>query len=179
MPGFLNSFTCSNQGCNQSTFWLEHSTFARIFKKGDAILTSSWSGICLFSIPSKLLSQILLQKISSTITSVTINVDSDRIVLVQTWYLNLQSLIEKRWEWQSNIYMVFINFEKIFDSVDCHSLWEILLHHGILKNIVLLIIALSLSENNECCVKTPCGQTHFFHILSGIKQGCVLLSLSL
>ena len=33
---------------------------------------------------------------------------------------------------------------------------------------------MALYEDSECCVRTENGDTRFFKIMSGVKQGCVL-----
>ena len=155
----------------------KRSTLVRIFKKGDTSFPGNWRGICMLSIPSKLLTHILLQRISSQL---------DRHLRDEQHgfrpnrscadlIFTLRLLTEESREWRSKIYMIFIDFEKAFDSVDRQSLWKILLHYGIPEKIVSLIVA--FYEDSECCVKTPDGQTRFFRIMSGVKQGCVLSPL--
>ena len=81
--------------------------------------------------------------------------------------------------------MIFVNFEKAFDSVDRESLWKILIDIGIPEIIIinchvwllLIAIIIAMYEVSKCCIKTPEGQTCFFRILSGVKQGCVLSPL--
>ena len=68
-----------------------------------------------------------------------------------------------------------MDFEKAFDSIDRDSLWKILRYYGIPEKIVSLIVA--LYENTECCVRTQDGNTIYFRIKSGVKQGCVLSPL--
>ena len=43
------------------------------------------------------------------------------------------------------------------------------------QKMVSLIVA--LYENTECCVRTHDGNTRYFRIMSGVKQGCVLSPL--
>ena len=73
------------------------------------------------------------------------------------------------------MYLVFVDFEQAFDSIHRDSLWNILRYYGIPEKLVSLIIA--LYENTECCVRTHEGNTRYFHIMSGVKQGCVLSPL--
>ncbi len=42
-------------------------------------------------------------------------------------------------EWNSSLYINFIDFEKAFDSVDREALWKILRHYGIPVKLINLI----------------------------------------
>ena len=75
-------------------------------------------------------------------------------------------------EWNKKMYLLFIYFEKAFDSIDRDTLWKILNYYGIPDKLVKMIMA--LYEDSECCVRTENGDTRFFKIMSGVKQGCVL-----
>ena len=83
----------------------------------------------------------------------------------------LRTLIEEANEWSNKVYMLFIDFEKAFYSVNRDTLWEILQFYGVPKKIISLIMA--FYENTECCIKTENGTTSYFKIMSGARQGCV------
>jgi hypothetical protein len=76
---------------------------------------------------------------------------------------------------EKKMYLVFVDFEKAFDSIHRESFWKILRYYGIPEKLVSLLIA--LYENTEFCVRTNEGSTRYFHIKSGVKQGCVLSPL--
>ena len=42
-------------------------------------------------------------------------------------------------EWNTRLYMVFVDFEKAFDSLDREVLCKILLYYGVPKKIVRMI----------------------------------------
>ena len=84
---------------------------------------------------------------------------------------NLRVLTEESREWHSKLYIIFIDYEKAFDSVDRTSLWKILFYYRIPSKIIVIIIA--LYEDGKCCIKTSECQTRYFRILFGVKQGCV------
>ncbi|KAK3087680.1 hypothetical protein FSP39_009109 [Pinctada imbricata] len=48
-------------------------------------------------------------------------------------------IIEQSMEWNSPLYINFIDYEKAFDSVDRETLWTLLRHYGVPKKIVNLI----------------------------------------
>ena len=51
-------------------------------------------------------------------------------------------LVEESKEWNKKLYLLFIDFEKAFDSVDRDCLWRVLKYYGIPEKIVDMIIAL-------------------------------------
>ena len=153
------------------------STLIKLFKKGDAAKCDNWRGISLLSIPGKLFSQIILRRIQTALDKHLRDEQhgfrpsrscSDLIYV-------LRMMIEECNEWRQKMYLVFVDFEKAFDSIHRDSLWNILRYYGIPEKLVSLIIA--LYENTECCVRTHEGNTRYFHIMSGVKQGCVLSPL--
>ncbi|XP_014783219.1 uncharacterized protein LOC106878509 [Octopus bimaculoides] len=65
--------------------------------------------------------------------------------------------------------MIFIDFWKVFDSVDRHCLIKILQAYGISKKIQDLISL--LYTNTRTQVVTPDGMTEFFEIMARVLQG--------
>ena len=48
----------------------------------------------------------------------------------------LRVIVEQTIEWQSSLYVCFVDFEKAFDSVDRQSIWNILRHYGVPEKFV-------------------------------------------
>ena len=48
----------------------------------------------------------------------------------------LRIIIEQSLEWKTGLYLVFVDFEKAFDSVDREVIWQILWHYGVPEKIV-------------------------------------------
>jgi len=63
--------------------------------------------------------------------------------------------------------------KKAFDSVHRSSLWKILTYYSIPDRFINIFKA--LYDNSSCCVKTASRYTEFFEIVSGVRQGCILL----
>ena len=84
----------------------------------------------------------------------------------------LRNIIEQSHEWQSSLYLNFIDFEKAFESVHTDSLWIIMKAYGIPLKIVELVKA--LYNNFECAVIEESELTEWFKIETGVKQGCNL-----
>ena len=82
----------------------------------------------------------------------------------------LRNIVEQAVEWNSTIYMNFVDFEKAFDSVHQDSLWKIMKAYGIPDKIIKMVQL--LYENNECMVTDNGQQSEWFRIKTGVKQGC-------
>uniref|UniRef100_A0A914X528 Reverse transcriptase domain-containing protein n=1 Tax=Plectus sambesii TaxID=2011161 RepID=A0A914X528_9BILA len=85
---------------------------------------------------------------------------------------NLWWIMEKTREFQKDVYMCFINYSKAFDCVEHDKLWKCLKQMGIPELLVELIR--SLYENQEATVRTAFGNTDWFDIERGVRQGCIL-----
>ena len=79
--------------------------------------------------------------------------------------------MEKAREFQKNIYFFFIDYAKVFDSVDHNKLWKILKEMGIPNHLTCLLRNLYASQ--EATVRTEHG-TDWFQIGKGVCQGCIL-----
>ncbi|VDO87446.1 unnamed protein product, partial [Schistosoma margrebowiei] len=51
----------------------------------------------------------------------------------------LRIIVEQSVEWNSSLYINFIDYEKAFDSVDRRMLWKLLRHYGVPEKIVNII----------------------------------------
>ena len=51
----------------------------------------------------------------------------------------LRIIVEQSMEWNSALYVNFIDFEKAFDSLDRESLRKLLRHYGVPEKIVIII----------------------------------------
>ena len=71
-------------------------------------------------------------------------------------------IIEKRREFQKNIYFCFIGYAKAFDCVDHNKLWKILKEMEIPDQLNCLLIYLYAGQ--EAIVRTRHGTTEWFQI---------------
>jgi hypothetical protein len=63
----------------------------------------------------------------------------------------IRNIIEQCTEWQVLLYVNFVDFEKVFDSIHRDSLWSILRHYGIQSKLVHLIK--SFYNNCRCSIE--------------------------
>ena len=79
---------------------------------------------------------------------------------------NICWIIEKAREFQKSIYFCFIDYAKVFYSVDHNKIWKILKDMGIPDNITCLLR--NLYGHQEATVRTGHGATDWFQIRKGV-----------
>ena len=85
--------------------------------------------------------------------------------------LPTSEIIKKAREFQKSIYFCFIDYDKIFESVDHNKLWEILQEMAIPDHLTCFLR--NLYAGQETTVRTRHGATDWFQIRKGVRQGCV------
>ncbi|VDP25421.1 unnamed protein product [Schistosoma margrebowiei] len=84
----------------------------------------------------------------------------------------LRIIVEQSIEWNSSLYINFIDYKKAFDSEDRTTLWKLLRHYGVPQNIVNIIQS---SYDGLNCKIVDGGQlTKSFEVKTGVRQGCLL-----
>ena len=53
--------------------------------------------------------------------------------------LILHNIIEQSHEWNTELYMVLVDYEKAFDSIDRETLWKIMKAYGIPDKFIELV----------------------------------------
>ena len=81
-------------------------------------------------------------------------------------------MIEKARDIQKSIYFRFIDYAKVFDSVDHNKLWKIMKEMVIPGHLTCLLR--NLYAGQEATVRTGHGTTDRFQIGKGVCQGCIL-----
>ena len=147
----------------------------KIPKKGNLQECSNWRGITLLSIPGKILAKIIILRMNNAVDKVLRNEQAgfrkERGCIEQIFAL--RNIIEQCTEWQRQLFVNFIDFEKAFDSLHRESLWRILRFYGIPQEIVLIIK--SFYMNFRCRVGSDSSLT--FEVKTGVRQGCVMSAL--
>ena len=86
-----------------------------------------------------------------------------------------RQLQEKCREHQRELYAVFVDLTKAFDSVDRSALWEILLKMGCPHDFVAIIR--SIHDGMRAMVFENGELSPSFDVANGTKQGCILAPL--
>ena len=143
-------------------------------KKGDLSNCNNYRGITLLSIPGKVFNRILLERIKEAIDKQLRDEQAgfrkNRSTIDQI--ASLRIIVEQSLEWNSDLIINFLDYEKAFDSIDRASLWKILRHHGIPEKVVNLIK--NMYEGTSCRVVHEGQVTDSFNIKTGVRQGCLL-----
>jgi hypothetical protein len=120
--------------------WKE-SIIVPIHKTGDKTDCNNYRGISLFSTAYKILSSILLARLTLYVNEVIgdhqCGFRRNRSIMDQIFYI-LQ-ILEKKWEHNGTVHQLFIDSKKVYDSIKREVLYNILLVFGIPKKLVRLI----------------------------------------
>ena len=108
----------------------------RIPKKGKLDECKNYRGISLLVTAGKVLHRIILERLKEGLDS---KLREEQAGFRQhrscrDQIITLRIITEQSVEWNSSLYIIFVDFEKAFDSVDKETLWKILRHHGIKRN---------------------------------------------
>ena len=146
----------------------------KIPKKGDLGTCDNWRGITLLSIPSKIFTKILLNRIENEIDKKLREEQAgfrrnggciDQI-------FTLRNIIEQCTEFNEELHLNFIDFRKAFDSLDREVIWRILRKYGLPEKIINLIKLFYV--NYECSVILEDKISEWFSVKTGVRQGCIL-----
>ena len=124
----------------------------KIPKKGSLSDCDNRRGITLLSVPSKNFCKVIIHRIIQAVFDILRNEQAgfrkgrgctDHI-------FTLRNILEQFTEWNRQLYINFIGYEKAFDSIHRDSLWQILRAYGIPQRFVNIIKC--FYSNFTCCV---------------------------
>ena len=143
-------------------------------KKGDTSICNNWRGITLLSVPSKILTKIILNRIKDTVDSkmrkeqAGFRKGRSCVDMINT----LRIVIEQSTEYQAPLHLSFVDFEKAFDSISRESIWKALTVFGIPRKIINLIKI--IYRDYRCQVIHNGRLSEPFEVTAGVRQGCLL-----
>ena len=143
-------------------------------KKGDLSKCENYRGITLLSLPSKVLTRIMLERLRDAVDKKLRNeqAGSRKGRSCNDQITTLRIIIEQSIEWQSSLYLNFVDFEKAFDSISRDVMWKLMRHYGIPEKFVN--ITRNLYQGFTCRVIHGNKLTEPFNVNSGVRQGCIL-----
>ena len=155
------------------TEWKE-GYLVKLPKKGDMQECKNYRGIMLLSVPGKVLNRIILDRLKTGVDAKLRDHQAgfrkDRSCTDQI--ATLRIIVEQSMEWDSSLYINFVDYEKAFDSLDRDTLWKLLQHYGIPEKFISLIRS---SYEDMACRVIHAGQlTDSFMVKTGVRQGCLL-----
>ena len=83
----------------------------------------------------------------------------------------LHAAIEKQFANNSKLYVAFIDFEKVYDTVNRNILWSVLFHSGFQGKMLRNLKAMYRSV--QASVMSKSEVSGYFECFQGLKQGCV------
>ena len=145
-----------------------------IFKKGDRKECNNYRGITLIAHVAKIFERVLegrlRRKIEEAMEEEQYGFRKDRSTF--DLIFSLRNMMEKRWEFGRDMVMTFIDIEKAYDSVPRQLVWEVLRRKQVNRAEVQMIKA--MYKNCVSSVKTRIGETNWFKVETGLRQGSVL-----
>ena len=156
---------------------LKDALIVHIYKrKGDITCCDNHRGISLLVIAGKILARIMLNRLQKHVDNADIIPESQCGFRprrgTNDMIFSVRQLQEKCREQNLDLYMVFIDLTKAFDTVNREGLWRILKHIGCPETFVTIIRL--LHEGMAAKVMDGGETSPEFTVTNGTKQGCVL-----
>ena len=143
-------------------------------RKGDHAECGNHRGISLLAIAGKVLAKIVLNRLK--FISEEVLPESQRGFRqgcsTSDMIFTLRQLQEKAAEQHQPLYIVFVDFTKAFDTIDCTTLWKILEICRCPEKLVNIIKQFHCEMKAQVSVSGEPSEA--FEVNHGVKQGCVL-----
>lgn len=148
-----------------------------LFKKGNRKKCSNYRGITLLSHGLKILEKILVSRLRVILEP---QLEEEQYGFrpnrsTTDLIFSVRMLLEKYWEKGKDLYMVFLDIEKAYDSIAREKIWECLrkrnVPEGLMRKVQMLY------EHCTSCVQLGDGHSSWFQTKSGVQQGSALSPL--
>ena len=145
-----------------------------VHKKGDRTVCANYRGIMLLPVCYKVLTIIIKEKLDPYIENGLGEYQSGfrkgRSTIDHIF--TIRQIMEKCWEYNKDIWQIFVDFKQAYDSINRASLWNIMAEFNIPSKLIKLVKA--CYNNSKACVQVGQRRTTEFGIKSGLRQGCLL-----
>ena len=157
------------------TTWTQ-SLVITLQKKGNLQLCQNYRTISLISHPSKVMLKIILNRLQPQTEEITAEEQAGFWARTSTTeqILNLRILCEKYMylQHQQNLYHVFTDFKKAFDSVLHEALWATMRKYN--TNSCIIRTIENLYDKAQSAVLFNGSTGEWFRTTVGVRQGCLL-----
>ena len=158
---------------------IKDATIVHIYKrKGDKSICDNHRGIYLLCIAGKILTRILLNRLSLHLAD-NVLPESQCGFRAQRSTIDMifaaRQVQEKYREQNLDLYMVFVDLTKVFDTISRDGLWQILRKIGC--HDLSVDIIRSFHEGMVARVQDQGQTSESFSVTNGTKQGCVMAPL--
>ena len=145
-----------------------------VFKSGDASMLNNYRGISLLSVPAKLYSMLIGDRIKEWVESELLEVQygfrAERGCMDAIF--GLKRLHEEAFRKDQGIFTCFIDLSKAYDSIDRNLAWEVFEKRGLSAKIVALLR--DLHKDTQCAMRGDHKSAgSWFEVQTGFKQGDV------
>ena len=144
--------------------------------KGDRSCCDNHRGISLLCIAGKILTRLLLNRLFSHVVALGLIPETQCGFYpgkgTTDMTFSLRQLQEKCKLHSQDLYLLFIDLTKAFDTVHREGLWDILLKAGCPRHFVGIIR--SFHDGMKVTVREGSEKSPPFEVTSGTKQGCVI-----
>ena len=144
--------------------------------KGDRLCCDNHRGISLLSIAGKILARLIINRLTKHIETIGLIPESQCGFRAGRGTADMsfavRQLQEKCKLQNQDLYLLFIDLTKAFDTVNREGLWCILEKAGCPTHFVGIIR--SFHDNMKASVREGSDKSPPFGVTSGTKQGCVL-----
>jgi len=151
----------------------------KVPKKGDLSQCRNWRGTTLLAVISKIFNKIILERIKNSLEMGLLKEQAgfhhnrSCIDLINT----LRVIIEQSVEFQSPLCMLFVDYQRAFDSLNRPWIWDELKVRGIASKFINIIK--EGYEDFSCRVLHEGQLSDSIKTTSGVRQGCLLSPLLL
>ena len=145
-------------------------------RKGNPQVCDNHKGISLLSIAGKIRAKILLQRLNAHLDKAGLIPESqcgfrkDRGTIDMIFTAG--RLQEKRQEQNIDLYMIFVDLTKAFDTVSRNGLWEIMAKFSCPPRYIAMVW--QFHDGMQARVQNDGEYSEPFPVTNGIKQGCVM-----
>ena len=143
-------------------------------KKGDLSSCDNWRGISLLDVTGKVFAKTFQKRLQTVAEDVL--PDTQCGFRSGRGYIDMiycaRQLVEKAREHNTQIFMLFIDLRKVYDSIPHSTPWHVLEKYGIPST--LLSIIRSLHDGMKAEVTVDDNLTPDFEVCNGLRQGCVI-----
>ncbi|XP_071580973.1 uncharacterized protein [Temnothorax nylanderi] len=145
-----------------------------IHKKGSTRKCQNYRTISLISHASKVLLRIIDRRLQQYLSH---QIPPEQAGFVKgrgtrDQIFNIRQLIEKAREFNTPMFLCFIDYKKAFDCVRWKDLWKVLREMGVPDHLVTLIS--NLKKESAAVIKLENKKSKPFKTHKGVRQGCIL-----
>nr|KAG5691095.1 hypothetical protein BaRGS_027599 [Batillaria attramentaria] len=131
-----------------------HSLFSKIWDKEE--VPAQWKEGIIIKLPKK-----------GDLTDCS-NYRGIMILSVPAKIASLRIIVEQSLEWNSPLYINFIDYEKAFDRLDREALWKLLRHYKVPGKIISLILC--TYQDMSCRIAHAGQSSESFEVMTVVRQ---------